>query len=93
MLPIVLAGDIEAFWDQRPVGVPRSGMRAALFHPTTGYSLPEAVRLADDLASPGSWRGDVCSPWTAHGRELWRRGGFFRLLNRMLFRAADPDQR
>jgi lycopene beta-cyclase len=54
VLPIVLAGDIDAFWREGPAGVARSGLRAALFHPTTGYSLPEAVRLADALAAAGS---------------------------------------
>ncbi len=51
VLPIVLAGDIDAFWaDARREGLPRTGLAAALFHPTTGYSLPDAVRLADAVA-------------------------------------------
>jgi lycopene beta-cyclase len=93
-LPIVLAGNIEAFWDGAEPGVPRSGMRAALFHPTTGYSLPEAVRLADAIAAAD----DLSSPALyalTRGRsvEAWRRGRFFRMLNRMLYRAAAPAQR
>jgi lycopene beta-cyclase len=94
VLPIVLAGDIEAFWRADPADVPRSGMRAALFHPTTGYSLPEAVRLADDLARLPRLRSEELFPWIRErSRRLWRRGGYFRLLNRMLFRAAEPHQR
>ena len=54
MLPIALAGDIEAFWSGQPPGGRLAGLRAALFHPTTGYSLPEAVRVADALASRAS---------------------------------------
>jgi lycopene beta-cyclase len=94
VLPIVLGGDIEAFWGDGPAGVPRSGMRAALFHPTTGYSLPEAVRLADALC-----RLDECDSAAVYdltrrrSLTLWRHNGFFRLLNRMLFRAAEPAQR
>jgi lycopene beta-cyclase len=93
-LPIVLSGDIEAFWDASGPGVPRSGMRAALFHPTTGYSLPEAVRLADAIAASPDLRGPALYALTRdRSREAWRRGRFFRLLNRMLYRAAVPPQR
>ena len=49
-LPIPLGGDIGAFWRDDVV---RLGMRAGLFHPTTGYSLP------DDLLSEARRRGDV----------------------------------
>jgi lycopene beta-cyclase len=93
-LPIVLDGDIEAFWDSGPPGVARSGMRAALFHPTTGYSLPEAVRLADAITASPDLRGPALYALTrARSREAWRRGRFFRLLNRMLYRAAKPEER
>jgi lycopene beta-cyclase len=93
-LPIVLDGDIEAFWGSGPPGVARSGMRAALFHPTTGYSLPEAVRLADAIAVSPDLRGPALYALTRErSREAWRRGRFFRLLNRMLYRAAKPEER
>jgi lycopene beta-cyclase len=98
VLPIVLAGDIDAFWRERPTGIPCSGMRAALFHPTTGYSLPDAVRLADEIADAWRSNGSLDSAELdrmirALSRRLWRRGGFFRLLNRMLFLAAEPRLR
>jgi lycopene beta-cyclase len=93
-LPIVLDGDIEAFWDSGAPGVARAGMRAALFHPTTGYSLPEAVRLADAIAASPDLRGPALWALTrGRSREAWRRGRFFRLLNRMLYRAAKPEER
>jgi lycopene beta-cyclase len=93
-LPIVLGGDLEAFWDSGVRGVARSGMRAALFHPTTGYSLPEAVRLADAIARSADLRGPALYALTrGRSREAWRRGRFFRLLNRMLYRAAKPEER
>jgi lycopene beta-cyclase len=93
-LPIVLDGDLEAFWDAGSPGVARSGMRAALFHPTTGYSLPEAVRLADAIAVSPDLRGPALYSLTRErSREAWRRGRFFRLLNRMLYRAAKPEER
>ena len=72
----------------------RSGMRAALFHPTTGYSLGEAVRTADEIASRYPLDGFALSELTRkRSFDLWRRNAFFRFLNRMLFRAAEPDQR
>jgi lycopene beta-cyclase len=94
ILPIVLGGDINAFWAEGPPEVARSGMRAALFHPTTGYSLPEAVGLADEIATSHDLRSAALFELTRRRSfELWRRSAFFRLLNRMLFRAAEPDQR
>lgn len=94
ILPIVLGGDIEGFWAQGPPQVARSGMRAALFHPTTGYSLPEAVGLADEIATSDDLGSAALFELTRRRSfEMWRRFAFFRLLNRMLFRAAEPDQR
>jgi lycopene beta-cyclase len=94
VLPIVLAGDIDAFWEGVPSGVPRAGLRAMLFHPTTGYSLPDAVRLADRIASMDSPASEeVDRVVRRSSMEQWNRQGFFRLLNRMLFDAARPEQR
>ena len=93
VLPIALDGDIDAFWAEgEPVA--RAGLLGALFHPVTGYSLPDAVRLArrittlDDLSSPA-----LRTLTETHSRNLWRDRAFYRLLNRMLFRAAEPGER
>jgi lycopene beta-cyclase len=59
VLPIALAGDIDAFWAGAGP-TPRIGLRAAMFHPTTGYSLPDAARMADRItamAGPAPLRG------------------------------------
>jgi len=94
VLPIVLGGDIEAFWDCDPSRVARSGMRAALFHPTTGFSLPEAVALADEVTRHRHLDGRALHDLTRQRSvEHWRRTDYFRFLNRMLFRAAEPEQR
>lgn len=93
VLPVVMGGDIEAYWSARP-GIPRSGVRAGLFHYVTGYSLPEAVDLADKIAEhPDADGAGLYRMIRGRSRELWRRGRFYRLLNRMLFRAARPDDR
>lgn len=92
-LPITLAGDFAAFW--REAGdVPCSGLRAGLFHPTTGYSLPHAVRLADCIAALGSPGVDaVQAVVRAEAASQWQQQRYFRLLNRMLFMAGRPGER
>jgi lycopene beta-cyclase len=93
VLPVALDGDIEAFWRAR-AAVPLAGLRAALFHPTTGYSLPDAVRLADAIAAAPALDGASLGTLVRrHSTALWRKRAFFRRLNRMLFRAARPDRR
>lgn len=94
VLPIVLAGDAQAFWRDAAQGAVPVGLAAALFHPTTGYSLPDAVRLADLVAAlPDVDATSVRTAVRDHALRAWRDRGFFRLLNRMLFRAAEPTQR
>ena len=93
VLPVVLGGDLKAYWQAAP-GVPRSGIRAGLFHYTTGYSLAEAARLADDLAGFSRFRSAELYQFVrARSFRLWRAGLYFRLLNRMLFLAGEPAQR
>lgn len=94
VLPIVLAGDIDALWTQSMPGRPRSGLRAGLFHPTTSYSLPCAVRLADSLARLQRFDEAFVHDFIQDiSRRHWRDTGFYRMLNRMLFIAAEPEQR
>lgn len=94
VLPIALAGDIDAYWREARAQVAEVGLRAALFQPTTGYSLPDAARLAEQIAAlPHITSAHVRACAEAHSKAAWRRRRFFRLLNRMLFRACAPDQR
>lgn len=94
VLPIVLAGDLEGLVAECCGAVPRIGLAAALFHPTTGYSLPDAVRLADRLAHacPAS-SAAAATVIAGYMRSTWRERSIFRLLNRMLFRAGAPQHR
>lgn len=92
-LPIVLAGDFDAFWNEL-AGQPSSGLRAGLFHPTTGYSLPHAVRLAEHIAALGAFEApQLFAAIRMEARREWQGQRFFRLLNRMLFLAGRPEQR
>lgn len=93
VLPVVYGGDFDRFWPaDDPVA--RAGARAGLFQPMTGYSLPDAVRFACAMAD--RWPMDSAAlarfsrQWAA---DHWRRGGYYRLLGKMLFGAAAPDLR
>lgn len=93
VLPVLLGGRLETLWSDGP-DVPRLGLRGGFFHPTTGYSLPDAVANAvltaeqTDLSTPSLY-------WLLRSRaeQLWRERRYFQLLNRMLFRAAEPRDR
>jgi lycopene beta-cyclase len=94
VLPIALAGDIEAFWHDAGGVAADAGMRAALFHPTTGYSFPDATRQAEAIADlPELTTAAARAALIAMSKRTWRARGFYRLLNRMLFRAAAPEDR
>jgi lycopene beta-cyclase len=99
VLPIVLAGDPQRIWPAAEAGLPRTGIRAGLFHHTTGYSLPEAAGLADELARLAAAPGGLGTSATVgpliRRRFLrrWRQQAFYRMLNRLLFVAARPDER
>jgi lycopene beta-cyclase len=93
VLPITLAGDADAFWRETQ-GIAPAGLAAGLFHPTTGYSLPSAVQLAELIAAlPDLSSEPLFDAIRRHALAQWKAQGFFRLLNRMLFRAALPGQR
>ena len=92
-LPIMLAGDFPAYWQARDKQ-PCSGLRAGLFHATTGYSLPHAVALADAIAGSTEFSAAaVFSVIHRYALHQWHAQRFFRTLNRMLFLAGDADKR
>lgn len=94
ILPIALGGDIDAYWREAKHGLPEVGLRAALFQPTTGYSLPDAVRLAESVAAlPRIDSASVRALAEGRSKAAWRHRRFYRLLNRMLFRACVPTER
>jgi lycopene beta-cyclase len=91
VLPVAMGGDFDAFWPAN-AAVGRIGLRGGFFHPTTGYSLPDAVRAAVLLARQKDF-GAIPGLLRDEAARLWRERGFYRLLNRMLFRAAAPERR
>ena len=92
-LPVTMGGDFDAYWHSGGEAA-KIGVRAALFHGTTGFSLPDAVRTAsmiatlDDLSGPA-----IARAMHSFAEARWKKGGFYRLLDRMLFRAATPGTR
>ena len=93
-LPVVIGGDFDAYWNGSGAGVAKAGVRAGLFHPTTGYSLPDAVTTAQLVARLGDLSGAFLhKALYDHARKTWDARGFYRMLGRMLFRAADPPRR
>ncbi len=94
VLPILIGGNPSVFWPASDP-IPRLGLRGGFFHAMTGYSFGLALQIADALVG---LEGPFDSPALAHWSRAqfiahWRGSGFFRLLGRMLFRAARPDQR
>ncbi len=92
-LPVTMGGDFNAYWRSGGEAA-KIGVRAALFHGTTGFSLPDAVRTAsliaklDDLSGPA-----IATAIREFAEARWNKGSFYRLLDRMLFRAATPATR
>ncbi|MGK6322885.1 lycopene beta-cyclase CrtY [Sphingomonas sp. DT-51] len=94
VLPVVYGGDFDAYWRSGGSKLAKAGVRAGLFHPTTGYSLPDAVRLAQLIAAQHDFSGAALHDLTyAYAARLWAARRFYRMLDLMLFKAADPDQR
>jgi len=93
-LPVAIGGDFDAFWRSGGVGIPKAGLRAGLFHPTTGYSLPDAIRLAARIAAASDLSTPALYDLTyGMASGAWADRGFYRTLDAMLFRAAEPDER
>ena len=69
-----------------------AGYRGGWFHPTTGYSFPLAVRIAQHVADsePSALFGDA---WDALVSDHEHQARFGMLLNRWLFRAMPIDER
>lgn len=94
VLPILLGGDLEDLWSASDPPVARLGLRGGFFHPTTGYSLPDAVRNAVLLTEQAEMTsGALHSVFRRRASELWHQRRFYQRLNRMLFRAAEPKRR
>lgn len=93
-LPVIADGNFDTFWPHGGDAPARAGTRAALVHPLTSYSLPDAVRFALKVAGmkdpSGAALAEMSYRWS---KAHWRRGRFNRMLSRMLYGAAEPEER
>ena len=99
VLPITLAAadiSIESTLNRQA----KIGIRGGFYHAVTGYSFPNALWTAYSLAYEISQLQDEGDPepdlrLNVNGdrRGHWENERFLRLLNRMLFRAAKPEER
>ena len=75
------------------------GIRGGFYHAVTGYSFPTGIKLANLIAQDiANNKEDLLSPWLSEPLSYLRddhmeQETFLRLLNRMLFRAAKPEER
>lgn len=92
-LPVVIGGDFDAYWHAGGATA-KAGVRAGMFHPTTGYSLPDAVRAAMLVADASDLSGAALHDLTwGLAQRTWKERGFYRMLDAMLFKAAEPAER
>ncbi|PZT87408.1 MAG: lycopene cyclase [Citromicrobium sp.] len=94
-LPVITGGDFAAHRKRHEIqGVALAGARGGFVHPLTSYTLPIAVdnalAIARHCALPGHRLADFVAD-RAHAH--WRATAYYRLLGKMLFDAAEPEQR
>ncbi|MBL0022444.1 MAG: lycopene beta-cyclase CrtY [Sphingorhabdus sp.] len=94
VLPVVMGGDLDNYWASGSGRTAKAGARGAFFHPVTSYSLPDAVRNAIFIAEQPDLDGDKLNMLMRQRADAhWKSGKFFRMLNRMMFRASMPNER
>jgi lycopene beta-cyclase len=94
VLPVVMGGDLDNYWASGSSRVAKAGARGGFFQPVTSYSLPDAVRLASFIAKQDDFDGDRLHMLLKRRAEKhWKNGRYYRILNRMLFRASLPKER
>ena len=95
VLPVITGGDFAAFQAAHATpGVAVIGARGGFVHPLTSYTLPFAVKTALAIAAAADLPGPALAALlAARAQAHWRATGFYRSLGRMLFAAAQADQR
>lgn len=95
VLPVITGGDGAAHRARFAIpGVALAGARGLFTHPLTSYTLPFAAENALAIARALTRDGPPLAAlverrFAAH----WRRTRFYRDLGRMLFQAAEPEER
>ncbi|GAB4483670.1 MAG: hypothetical protein OHK0018_15380 [Erythrobacter tepidarius] len=99
ILPVVSGGNFAAALNEIAIpGVAVAGARGGFSHPLTSYTLPfaadNALAIARLLATrPGVSGNELAAFCERRAKRHWRATGYYRMLSRMLFEAAEPDKR
>ena len=95
VLSVVTGGDAAAHRALFATpGVALAGGRGLFTHPLTSYTLPFAAETALAIARVATLEGpEIAAMIDTRAAEHWRATGFYRDLGRMLFQAAEPEQR
>lgn len=95
VLPVITGGDFAAYRHAARIpGVAMAGARGGFTHPLTSYTVPIAVENALAIAATPDLAGPTLARMLEHrATRHWRATGFYRLLGRMLFQAAEPARR
>lgn len=92
-LPIPLTDKMFNGWANDGM-ISTVGMRAGFFHPTTGYSLPQAVHIAETVSRLTEFNSSKVNQTLRDEMYNWKKNcSYFIFLNRMLFGAAQPTER
>ncbi len=83
--------DGEDFVEKTPVSI---SSRVGWFHSATSHSLPDAVRIAEFISElPQLRTGPVRAELRKFRRDWIEQQRFYRLMNRLIFRAVEPSLR
>jgi lycopene beta-cyclase len=94
VLPIALSDDVHAFWRGSGARVPKLGVRGGFFHPSTGYSLADAVHTAILLAGQRDYSGPKLHDlFEGEVGQVWKKREFYRVFNGALFDAPVWERR
>ncbi|MXO51452.1 lycopene beta-cyclase CrtY [Erythrobacter gaetbuli] len=95
VLPVITGGDFAAYRASlKEPEVVLAGARGGFVHPLTSYTIPVAVENALAIADAAAFpRDELARLVDRRAHEHWRRTGFYRLLGKMLFEAAIPEER
>ncbi|MEO0056843.1 MAG: lycopene cyclase [Pseudomonadota bacterium] len=99
ILPVVSGGNFKAALAEIAIpGVALAGARGGFSHPLTSYTLPfaadNALAIAQLIARRPALTGtELAAFCKRRAKRHWRATGYYRMLSRMLFEAAEPDKR
>ena len=95
VLPVITGGDFDAYRASLTThGVALAGARGGFVHPLTSYTVPIAVRNALAIAAAASdGLGALPDLVESRAKQHWRDTAYYRLLGKMLFEAAEPEER